>query len=120
MCMPTENAPRGGIGPPRVGRYEVVNYIASGGIGAVYKAIDPALGRTVALKVLSPEMASKATMVERFRREARLAARCKHENIVQIYEFGEANGTYFLALEFVDGIDLGRYLDRQPDQHLPI
>ena len=59
----------------RIGKYEVISHIATGGMGAVYKARDTELGREVALKVLPPEMASRPAMMERFRREARHAAR---------------------------------------------
>jgi serine/threonine-protein kinase len=94
----------------RIGKYEVVKYIATGGMGAVYRAVDTELDRPVALKVLNPEIAAKANMLERFKREARTAARLRHENIVAIYDVGEVSGTHYLALEFVDGIDLHEYI----------
>jgi serine/threonine-protein kinase len=94
----------------RIGKYEVLAHIATGGMGAVYKARDTELGRDVALKILSPEMAGKPASLERFRREARSAAKLRHENIVTLYEVGEQHGTHFLALEFVDGIDLYEYI----------
>jgi serine/threonine-protein kinase len=97
----------------RLGKYEVLAHIATGGMGAVYKAVDVDRQRAVALKVLSPEMAARPHLVERFRREARSAARLRHENIVALYELGEANGTYFLALEYVDGIDLHDLVSRK-------
>jgi tetratricopeptide (TPR) repeat protein len=91
----------------RVGRYEVVAHLASGGMGEVYKARDRELGRDVALKVLPDHLANNPTSVERFRREARAAARLSHKNIVTLYDWGQHGGTWFLALEFVDGTDLG-------------
>jgi serine/threonine-protein kinase len=94
----------------RIGKYEVVKHIATGGMGAVYRAVDTELDRPVALKVLNPEIAAKQNMLDRFKREARAAARLRHENIVAIYEFGEVGGTHYLALEFVDGIDLHEYI----------
>ncbi|HXG11305.1 MAG TPA: serine/threonine-protein kinase, partial [Gemmataceae bacterium] len=97
----------------RIGKYEVVAHVASGGMGAVYRAVDTELHREVALKVLSPEMAANPAILERFRREARHAAKLHHENIVTLYEFGEVNGTYFLAMEFVEGIDLHDYINRK-------
>jgi serine/threonine-protein kinase len=97
----------------RLGRYEILQHIATGGMGAVYKARDLELGRDVALKVLSPELAAQREALERFRREARSAARLRHENIVTLYEFGEDKGTYFLAMEFVDGTDLHDYITRK-------
>jgi serine/threonine-protein kinase len=94
----------------RIGKYEVVKRIATGGMGAVYRAVDTELDRPVALKVLNPEIAAKQNMLDRFKREAKAAARLRHENIVAIYEIGEHNGTNFLALEFVDGVDLHEYI----------
>jgi hypothetical protein len=76
-------------------------------MGEVYKARDRELGRDVALKVLPDHLANNPTSVERFRREARAAARLSHKNIVTLYDWGQHGGTWFLALEFVDGIDLG-------------
>jgi serine/threonine-protein kinase len=111
--MPQESASKGGKRPVRIGKYEVIAHIATGGMGAVYKAVDTELGRFVALKVLSPEMAAKPNMVERFKREARSAARLRHENIVAIYECGKWGDTNYLALEFVDGCDLHDYITRR-------
>jgi serine/threonine protein kinase/DNA-binding XRE family transcriptional regulator len=103
-------------GPSRygsIGKYEVVAHLATGGMCVVYKAIDAPLSREVALKVLPPELAAKPNLLERFRREARHCAKLRHENIISIYEFGEANGTYYLALEFIDGIDLHEYVNNK-------
>jgi serine/threonine-protein kinase len=92
------------------GRYEVVARIGAGGMAAVYKAIHIDLGREVALKVMPPQMAARPESVERFRKEAQLAAKLRHENIVTIYEVGESNGTHFLAMEYVEGTDLQNYI----------
>jgi serine/threonine protein kinase len=90
-----------------LGKYQVVGHIASGAMGAVYRGLDPESGREVALKVLSPELiAGKPAAVERFRREAEHGARLRHENIVALYEFGEAAGCYFHVLELVEGVNL--------------
>jgi len=110
--MTTESTGQGGRRPVRIGKYEVLRHIASGGMGAVYKALDVEAQREVALKVLPPDLAANPRMCERFRREAQAAARLRHENVAAIYEFGEVAGTFFLALEFVDGIDLHEYLER--------
>jgi serine/threonine-protein kinase len=107
---PPAKGPRRAV---RIGKYEVLAHIASGGMGAVYRARDTESGREVALKVLNPEMAAKPAMLERFRREARSAAKLRHENIVTVYEFGEAGGTCYLAMEFIDGIDLYEYSERK-------
>ncbi|HEV3117889.1 MAG TPA: serine/threonine-protein kinase [Gemmataceae bacterium] len=97
----------------QIGKYEIVAHLASGGMCVVYRAVDPGLGREVALKVLPPELANQTILLERFRREARNVAKLRHENIVTIYEFGEASGVHYLALEYVDGIDLERYIAQQ-------
>jgi serine/threonine protein kinase len=97
----------------RIGKYEVLSHIATGGMGAVYKARDTESDREVALKVLSPELATKPAMLERFRREARHAAKLNHKNVVTLYEFGEAQNIHFLAMEFIDGIDLFDYSSRK-------
>ncbi len=90
----------------RMGKFEVVQHIATGGMGAVYRARDTATGQVVAIKVMSAEMAKKPAMLERFKREARSASRLDHDNIVGVREFGECNGLWYLAMEYVDGIDL--------------
>jgi serine/threonine-protein kinase len=111
--MPADLPDKGGRRLMRLGKYDVLARIGSGGMGAVYRALDTEVGREVALKVLSPEMAARPVMLERFRREARSAAKLRHENIVALYEFSEANGTHFLALEYVDGCDLHDFICRR-------
>ncbi len=97
----------------RLGKYKVLALIASGGMGTVYKASDEQLGRLVALKVLDTGLAEKPNTLERFRREARHAAKLSHKNIVTLYEYGQASGRHYLALEYVDGIDLYDYIERK-------
>jgi serine/threonine protein kinase len=97
----------------RIGRYDISAHIATGGVAAVYKAVDVDLGREVALKILPPDLAAHPLALERFRREARNAAKLRHDHIVSIYELGEAAGTYYLALEYVDGQDLLRYIEEK-------
>jgi serine/threonine protein kinase len=98
----------------RLGKYEVLGHIATGGMGVVYRARDPEQKREVALKILPPELAaSKPAVLERFRREARSAEKLNHENIVALYEFGEDRGTYFLVMELVEGIDLHEFISRR-------
>jgi serine/threonine-protein kinase len=111
--MAAERSARGSGRYGRIGKYDILAHVATGGMCVVYKALDTDLGREVALKILPPELAVHSPLLERFRREARHVARLRHDNIVSIYEFGEANGTHFLALEFVDGIDLHEYIIRQ-------
>ena len=100
------------VGKP-FGKYEVIKKIGSGGMGAVYLASDRDLKRTVALKILPPEKAENPTLVKRFKAEARSAAQLQHENIVSIYESGEADGLNYLALEYVDGIDVHKLIHRR-------
>lgn len=97
----------------RIGKYEILDHIATGGMGAVYKARDVELDRVVALKVVRETLAKDEKTLERFRREAKASAQLRHENIVAIYDFGEHNGTYFLALEYVRGTDLQDYINRK-------
>jgi tetratricopeptide (TPR) repeat protein len=99
----------------RLGKYEVREHVATGGMGAVYKALDVELGRTVALKVLPPHMADNARVLDRFRREARHAALLNHANVVTLFECGydAAVNLHFLAMEFIDGIDLEDHINRR-------
>jgi serine/threonine protein kinase len=97
----------------RLGKYKVLAHIATGGMGTVYKASDEQLGRLVALKVLDSSLAEKPNTLERFRREARHAAKLVHKNIVTLYEYGQASGLHYLALEYIDGIDLYDYIVRK-------
>ncbi len=97
----------------RIGKYRVTAHLATGGMGAVYKAHDTEANRNVALKVLTPELAAKPLMIERFRREARNASKLSHPHIVRVYEFGEADGCFYIAMEFIEGIDLNEYVERK-------
>ncbi len=110
--MASDPPPPKGRRVVRIGKYEVIAHIATGGMGAVYRARDTEEGKEVALKVLNPGQAAKPAMVERFRREARSAAKLEHENIVALYEFDEHQGTCYLVMEFVDGIDLHEHVKR--------
>ena len=94
----------------RFGEYEILEELGSGGMGKVYRAKDVTLERSVALKTLAPDIAQDPAFVQRLLREARAVARLNHPNIVQIYNFGSVNGTWYLAMEFVDGPSLGRRL----------
>src|SRR6516164_7228119 len=111
--MSSDSPPKGQRRVARIGKYEVLEHIATGGMGAVYKGRDTETQREVALKVLSQEAASKPALVERFRREARNAKKLQHENIVAVFDFDEEKGTYYLVMEFVDGIDLHEYIERK-------
>jgi serine/threonine-protein kinase len=88
------------------GRYRVLRRLGRGGMADVYLAEDEELGRRVAIKVLNERHAADAQFVERFRREATNAAGLSHPNIVSIYDRGEAEGTYYIAMEYLDGSTL--------------
>jgi eukaryotic-like serine/threonine-protein kinase len=85
------------------GRYRVLRRLGSGGMADVYLAEDQELGRQVAIKILNDRHANDEQFVERFRREAKNAARLSHPNIVSIYDRGEAEGSYYIAMEYLDG-----------------
>jgi serine/threonine protein kinase len=85
---------------------EILAFIGKGGMGAVFKARQPALDRLVALKILPPQAAAGAGFAERFNREARALARLNHPNIVAVHEFGQAGALPFFIMEFVDGVTL--------------
>ena len=88
------------------GRYRVIRRLGSGGMANVYLAEDEELGRRVAIKVLDEKHANDEQFVERFRREAKNAASLSHPNIVSIYDRGEAEGTYYIAMEYLEGRSL--------------
>ncbi|HEX9415951.1 MAG TPA: Stk1 family PASTA domain-containing Ser/Thr kinase [Gaiellaceae bacterium] len=94
------------------GRYRIVRKLGTGGMAAVYLAEDQELGRRVAIKILDERHASDEQFVERFRREAKNAAALSHPNIVSIYDRGEAEGTYYIAMEYLDGRTLKELLVR--------
>src|SRR2546426_9032327 len=88
------------------GRYMVVRKLGTGGMANVYLAEDEVLGRRVAIKILNDRHAGDDQFVERFRREAKNAASLSHPNIVSIYDRGEAEGTYYIAMEYLSGRSL--------------
>ena len=104
-------------------QFEILEFLGRGGMGFVYKARQPRLDRFIALKILAPDPENRGRFAERFEREAQALARLTHPNIVAVYEFGEAGGLYFLAMEFVDGINLRKLIGGQalkPEQALAI
>ncbi|HEX3268628.1 MAG TPA: Stk1 family PASTA domain-containing Ser/Thr kinase [Gaiellaceae bacterium] len=94
------------IGTVFDGRYRIIRKLGAGGMADVYLAEDQELGRPVAIKILNDRHAADDSFVERFRREAKNAAGLSHPNIVSIYDRGEAEGTYYIAMEFLDGRSL--------------
>ncbi|HOX06892.1 MAG TPA: serine/threonine-protein kinase [Planctomycetota bacterium] len=94
----------------KLGTYQLTEKIGQGGMGAVYKARDLSLDRTVAVKVLPAAMAADKTYVQRFVREARAIARLSHRNLVHIYHVGQRDGLYYFAMEFISGRTLRQHL----------
>jgi WD40 repeat protein len=94
-------------------RYRVLQRLGAGGMGTVFKAEHRIMERPVALKVLSPDLTNRVDLVERFRREARAAARLDHPNIVRAFDAEQAGEFHFLAMEFVDGISLAQLLEQR-------
>lgn len=94
----------------KLGRYEIRSKIGAGGMGEVYLAEDTRLHRKVALKVLPADLASHQDRMRRFEQEATAAAALNHPNIAHIYEIAEQDGTHFIAMEFIDGVTLGKLI----------
>src|SRR5262245_11277494 len=93
-----------------VGKFEILTELGKGSMGTVYKARDPVLDRLVALKTVAPGLLADHVAVERFQREARAAARLQHPSIVTIFDSAVADGTVYIAMELLDGMDLARAL----------
>ena len=100
------------------GRYEILQLLGEGGMGAVYKAADRELDRFVGLKVIRPELASNPSILARFKQELLLAHQVTHRNVIRIYDLAEAEGVKFITMEFVDGNDL-RALLREKKKFSP-
>jgi serine/threonine protein kinase/WD40 repeat protein len=96
--------------PATLGDYAILREVGRGGMGVVYEAVQQSLGRHVALKVLSTEAARNAVRLERFRREARSAARLHHTNIVPVFDVGSYGGSHFYAMQFIQGDSLDAVL----------
>ena len=90
---------------------EVLEMIGRGGMGIVFKALQPRLDRFVALKILSPALAAQPGFPERFTREARVLARLSHPHIVSVFDFGDAAGFCYLLMEYVDGVNLRQAME---------
>jgi tetratricopeptide (TPR) repeat protein len=126
-------APPDAPGPPtaqlkagdRIGeRYEILSVLGVGGFGAVYRANDNVLGRTVALKVIHPGLATHPDMIERFKREILLSSKITHKNVVRIHDLGEVGELKFISMAFVEGCDLKSIIERDgplsPERALPM
>jgi len=100
------------------GRYEILQMLGEGGMGAVYKARDREVDRLVALKVIRPELASQPEVLRRFKQELILARKVTHKNVIRIFDIGEADGIKFISMDFIEGQDL-RSLLRQKGKLAP-
>src|SRR3954447_11030236 len=99
----------------KVSRYEITGELGKGAMGRVYKAVDPTIGRTVALKTMRLDVHGLDTdeMLRRFKNEARLAGVLNHGNIVTIYDAGEEDGLFYIAMEYIEGVTLHSVLNQR-------
>jgi eukaryotic-like serine/threonine-protein kinase len=111
LAVPTVNKPTESL--RKLGRYDIERKLGAGGMGAVYLARDTKLRRQVALKVLPQDKANNPVLVRRFEAEAQAAAQLRHDHIVAVYDSGKAEGFLYIAMEFVDGIDLHELVARR-------
>ena len=105
------------LGQTLVGRslahFQLTEFVGGGGMGAVFRATDTMLNRTVAVKVLSRDQGRDEETVKRFQNEAQSAARLDHENIARVYYVGEDDGWYFIVFEFIEGKNLRELVSEQ-------
>ena len=94
-----------------IGKYRIIELVGEGAMGVVYRAIDPILERTVAIKVMNDSIARQDDLRKRFLHEAQAAGSLQHPNVVCIYDLGEADGHLFIAMEFVQGVDLEHLIE---------
>src|SRR3982750_627381 len=98
----------------QINQYKILEKIGSGGQGTVYKALDTKLNRTVVIKVLPPELTQRTANFKRFEREAQLCSQLDHPNICTIYDFHEANGVYYIAMQYVEGKNVRQLVAGRP------
>src|SRR5262249_28729803 len=96
-----------------LGHYVVLERLGEGGTGQVFKARHQKLGRTVAVKVIRPELLTDPEVVARFYREVQVLSQMSHPNVVHAYDAGPIDATHFLAMEYVEGVDLDRRVKEQ-------
>jgi serine/threonine-protein kinase len=94
-----------------IGKYRIIELVGEGAMGVVYRAHDSVLDRNVAIKVMNESIARQDDLRKRFLREAQAAASLQHPNVVCIYDLGESDGHLFIAMEFIQGVDLERLID---------
>ncbi|MCB9079313.1 MAG: SUMF1/EgtB/PvdO family nonheme iron enzyme, partial [Anaerolineaceae bacterium] len=120
--MPKPNPQIDWIGQTIGNRYKIESFIGQGGMSSVYKALDPNLSRTVAIKVIHPHLSNDPQFLRRFEHEAAAVARLRHPNIIQVYDFNHENNVYYMVMEYVPGQDLKEQLKSlsAKNQRLPL
>ncbi len=98
----------------QINQYKIQEKIGSGGQGTVYKALDTKLNRTAVIKILPPELTAKTANYKRFEREAQLCSQLDHPNICTIYDFHEANGVFYIAMQYVEGKNVRQLVGGRP------
>ncbi|HEX7151774.1 MAG TPA: protein kinase [Thermoanaerobaculia bacterium] len=118
--LPVSNVPADLVtGHLFAGRYRIEQILGRGGMGVVYKASDTQLDEVVAIKTLPGDVMQRSPEdLERFKREIRLARRITHRNVLRTYDYGEAEGVYFISMEFVRGYTLSELLDEAPNRQM--
>ncbi len=104
-------AKKSGPEAPEIDGYHIIEMINRGGMGMVYKAENLTTGQIVAIKVMLPQAAADPDNISNFQREIEVTRQLKHPNIVQLFKHGKAKGTFYFVLEFVDGMDLAKFLE---------
>ncbi|MCZ6691831.1 MAG: serine/threonine-protein kinase, partial [Planctomycetota bacterium] len=105
--------------PDQIGPYKILKILGEGGMGVVYLAVDSKLGRNVAIKMVADEFSDDPDRLALLEREARTAAHLNHPNIATVYELGEFDGSYFIAMEYLEGRTLSKLLHRPQPISLP-
>jgi eukaryotic-like serine/threonine-protein kinase len=100
-------------------RYEILQILGEGGMGAVYKARDVELNRMVALKVIRPDLAGNQAIIDRFKQELLLATQVTHKNVIRIYDLSDADGMKFITMEYVEGEDLRALMQKKQGKLAP-
>src|SRR5688572_12879985 len=98
----------------KINQYQIQEKLGAGGQGTVYKALDTKLNRTVVIKVLPPELTIKTANFKRFEREAQLCSQLDHPNICTIYDFHEADGVFYIAMQYVEGKNVRQLVGGRP------
>src|ERR1035438_7261173 len=102
-----------GVHPSKIGKYDVTEFIGRGGMGVVYKATDPQIGRFVAIKMITGGFAGDPDLLKRFYREAQSTGSLQSPNIVTVYDLGDQDGNPYLVMEYLEGVSLESIISRR-------